>query len=129
MLSLAAREADIVGISLLDRRGPGLPEPPPNAQKVEWVRQAAGDRFSELEIHVNATVVDVTDHPDAALEQAAARTGRGPSEVRESPATLVGSVNAIVDLLHARREEFGITYYVIQARVMESFAPIVARLA
>jgi probable F420-dependent oxidoreductase len=129
MLSLAAREADIVGISLLDRRGPGLPEPPSFAQKVEWVRQAAGDRISALEIHVNASVVDVSDTPDATIEQAAARTGQTASRVRESPGTLVGSVDAILEQLHARREQYGVTYYVVQGRVMDAFAPILARLA
>jgi probable F420-dependent oxidoreductase len=128
MLSLAAREADIVGISLLDRRGPGVPEPPSFAQKVEWVRQAAGDRFAELEIQVNASVVEVTDTPDATIEQAAARTGQSPSQVRDSPGTLVGSVNAILEHIHSRREQFGIAYYVVQGRVMDAFAPIVARL-
>jgi probable F420-dependent oxidoreductase len=128
MLSLAAREADIVGISLLDRRTPGLPEPPSFAQKVEWVRQAAGDRLSELEIHVNASVVDVTGTPVATIEQAAARTGQTASQVRESPGTLVGSVDAVLEQLYARREQYGVTYYVIHGRVMDAFAPVLARL-
>jgi probable F420-dependent oxidoreductase len=128
MLSLAAREADIVGISLLDRRGPGLPEPPSFAQKVEWVRQAAAERFADLEIHVNASVVDVTDSPDATIEQAAARSGQTAAQVRESPGTLAGSVDAVLEQLYARREQYGITYYVVHGRVMDAFAPIIARL-
>jgi probable F420-dependent oxidoreductase len=129
MLSLAGREADIVSISLLDRRGAGLAEPPTFAQKVDWVRQAAGERFSEIEIHVNASLVEVgDDHPDAAVEQVAARTGQTPEQVRESPATLIGSVDAIVDQLHARREQFGVSYYVVQGRVMDAFAPVIDRL-
>jgi probable F420-dependent oxidoreductase len=128
MLSLAAREADIVGISLLDRRGPGAPEPAPFAQKVEWVRQAAGDRFDTLELHVNASLVEVSDTPDAAVEQVAARTGQTPAQVRESPGTLVGSVDTIVEQLHARREQYGVSYYVVQGRVMDAFARIIARL-
>ena len=86
MLSLAAREADIVGISLLDRRAAGQPEPPTFAQKVEWVRQAAGERFGHLELHVNAPNVDVTDDSsDEYIEQIAARTGQSPAQVLESP--------------------------------------------
>jgi probable F420-dependent oxidoreductase len=128
MLSLAAREADIVGISLLDRRAAGQPEPASFAEKVEWVRQAAGERFSELEIHVNASVVDVTNTPEATIEQAAARTGQTASQIWESPGTLVGSVDAILEQLHARREQYGITYYVVHGRVMDAFAPVLARL-
>jgi probable F420-dependent oxidoreductase len=129
MLSLAAREADIVGISLLDRPAPGQPTPPSFAQKLEWVRQAAGDRFADLELHVNAANIEVTDDPAAAFEQIAARTSQPVTHLQDSPGTLVGSVNSIVDLLHARRERYGVTYYVIRAQAMEAFAPVVARLA
>ncbi|HLZ28847.1 MAG TPA: TIGR03621 family F420-dependent LLM class oxidoreductase [Chloroflexota bacterium] len=129
MLSLAAREADIVGISLLDRRLPDQPAPPTFAQKVEWVRQAAGGRFGDLQIHVNASVVDVSDTPsDQYIEQMAERTGQSPGQVLESPGTLVGSVDAIVEQLHARRERYAISYYVIHARFMDAFAPVLARI-
>jgi probable F420-dependent oxidoreductase len=129
MLSLAAREADIVGISLLDRRVVGQPEPPTFAQKVEWVRQAAGDRFGELRIHINASNVDVSDNSsDAYIEQIAGRTGQSPTQILESPGTLVGSVEAIVEQLHARREQYGISYYVVHARFMDAFAPVIARV-
>jgi len=128
MLSLAAREADIVSISLLDQRGPGLPEPPSFARKVEWVRQAAGARVSQLEIHINASLVTVGDVSAAAVEQLAARRGMTPEQVLESPGTLVGSVDAIVEQLLARRELHGVSYYVIQGRAMDAFAPVIARL-
>ena len=130
MLSLAAREADIVGISLLDRRGPGVPEPPTFAQKAAWVREAAGNRWDEIEIHVNANLVEVSDAASTgAMEAHAERTGQTVAQVQESPGTLVGSVEAIVDQLHARREQFGISYYVVHGRVMDSFARVLARLA
>jgi probable F420-dependent oxidoreductase len=128
MLSLAARQADIVSISLLDQRGPGLPEPPSFAHKVDWVRQAAGPRFNHLEIHVNAALVTVGDVSAAAVEQLAARRGMSPEQVLESPGTLVGSVDALVEQLLARREQYGVTYYVIQGRAMDAFAPVIARL-
>ena len=125
MLSLAAREADIVGISLLDRRAPGQPPPPTFAQKVAWVREAAGDRFDDLELHVNASLVEVTDAPvGGCIDQMAARTGQSPAQVLDSPGTLVGSVEAIVEQLHARREQYGVSYYVVHARFMDAFAPV-----
>src|SRR5262249_18399701 len=74
-LSVAAREADIVGISLLDRRLPGAPPPAPFAQKIGWIREAAGPRFESLELHVNAAVVEIGDRPSPAVEQYAARMG------------------------------------------------------
>src|SRR5439155_6997486 len=48
LLRLAAREADIVSISLLDRQ----PNPPTFAQKIAWVREAAGLRLNDIELHV-----------------------------------------------------------------------------
>jgi len=130
MLSLAAREADIVGISLLDRRGPDQPQPPTFAQKVAWVREAAGDRFGDLQIHVNASNIEVSDtNSDDYVDQIAARTGQSPEQVRDSPGTLVGSVDAIAELLHARREQYGISYYVVHARFMDAFAPVLARIS
>ena len=125
---LAARAADIVGISLLDQRGPGLPEPPSFAQKVEWVRRAAGPRHSHLELHVNVSLVTVGDVSTAAVDQMAARRGMSPEQVLESPGTLVGSVAAIAEQLLARREEYGVTYYVVPSRAMDAFAPVIARL-
>jgi probable F420-dependent oxidoreductase len=110
-LSLAGREADIVSISLLDRRGPGLPEPPTFDQKLGWVREAAGARFPEIELHVNASV-DLTSH----------------AEPPAAPGRLVGSVEAIVEQLLAHREQYGLSYYVIRAAALDAFAPVVARL-
>lgn len=129
MLALAGRTADIVGLSLLDRRGPGLPEPPTLAQKVAWVRDAAGERADALELHVNLSLVAITDDPASVIEAAAAQRGVDPAEVRDAPGTLVGSLSDVVDQLRQRRAELGITYYVVQGRFLDAFAPVVARLA
>ena len=127
-LALAGREADIVSISLLDRRAPGAPPGPGFRQKVEWVRSAAGARFSELEVHVNASVVAISDNPRSAVEPFASRTGLSEEEALASPGALVGSVDAILDKLHSARAEFNVNYWVIHARNMDTFAPVIARL-
>lgn len=127
-LSLAGREADIVSISLLDRRAPGAPPPPSFAQKVEWVRAAAGARFSALELHVNAAVVALTDTPESAVEAFAARTGQSVADALASPGTLVGSIDGIIEKLHAIHETFGVSYWVVHARNMDVLADVIARL-
>lgn len=127
-LSLAAREADIVGISLLDQRRPGAPPPPTFEQKLDWVRSAAGERFAELELHVNASVVAITERRYDAVRAFAERTGQSAEEALTSPATLVGSVESIAEKLHRIREEFGVSYFVIHARNLEAFAPVIPRL-
>jgi hypothetical protein len=93
------------------------------------VREAAGDRFDDLELHVNASLIDVADRPsEAEIERVTTRTGQTREQVLASPGTLLGSVNTIVETLQARRADFGVSYYVVQGRAMETFAPVVARL-
>ena len=129
MLSLAARQADIVSISMLDPRGPGLPTPSTYAEKVRWVRAAAGSRYGAIELHVNASHVEVTDHRQAALARLAARLQIPPEDVLQSPATLVGSVDAIVEQLHAWREQCDVSYVIVPSRLMDALAPVIAKAA
>ena len=92
--------------------------------------QGKGARFGDLEIHVNASVVDVSDNPsDEYIERMAARSGQSPAQVLESPGTLVGSVESIVEQLHARREQYGISYYGVHARFMDALTPVIARMS
>jgi len=95
---------------------------------VAWVREAAGDRLESLELHVNAGVIGIDADAWTALDAAATRTGQTVDQLRQSPGTLVGSVEAIVDKLQAQREQFGVSYYVVQSRYLDAFAPVVARL-
>jgi alkanesulfonate monooxygenase SsuD/methylene tetrahydromethanopterin reductase-like flavin-dependent oxidoreductase (luciferase family) len=129
MLSLAARQADIVSISMLDPRGPGLSQPPTYAEKVRWVQAAAGSRYPHIELHVNVSHVEVTAHRQAALAQLAARLQITPQDVLQSPTTLVGSVDAIVEQLHAWREQCDVSYFIVPSRLMDALAPVIARVA
>jgi probable F420-dependent oxidoreductase len=136
MLSLAGREADIVGI--LPRALPDgtisddLQERSPAAiaQKVEWVRQAAGDRFEQVELSAVVSVAVAGDHHKAA-EQLAVERGWGSEAadaVLEMPSILVGPVDRIADDLQARRDRFHLSYYVVSDEDMEAFASVVDRL-
>ena len=49
-------------------------------------------------------------------------------EILESPFALIGTVDQIVERLHARRERWGFFSYVVFERDAETFAPVVARL-
>ena len=129
MISYAAREADIVSISMLDRRAPDMPKPPSFAEKIGWVKAAAGDRFSTIEVHANTNNVQVTDNARAAIDATAERLRIPAEDVLQSPANLIGSADAIVDQLQAWRETCGLSYFVVPASQMENIAPIVARLA
>jgi len=129
MLAFAAHEANIVSISMLDRRGPDLPKPPTFSEKVAWVRQAAGPRFGDIEIHANSGGLRVTDDQRGAIAEVAERLKIAPDEVLQTPANLIGSVDAIVEQLQAWRETSALSYVVVPYRSMMDAAPVVARLA
>jgi probable F420-dependent oxidoreductase len=133
-LSLAAREASIVGLVPRARRdGGGLDRADFGEaalrQKIEWVRAAAGDRFDSLELHALIQAVVVSDQRMATAEQLAARFGVARELVLETPYVLIGTVEEICAALRERRERYGISYLTVFDRDLETFAPVVERLA
>ena len=137
MLSIAAREADIIGI-LTVTVGTGRRLPDPSgllaeniAEKIEWIRQEAGSRFDNIELSIVGSVVIAENRREAAERLARERgwDSMSADQVLEMPSIFIGSVEQIVDQMQVRRERYGISYYVVTDRSMEMVAPIVARLA
>jgi probable F420-dependent oxidoreductase len=133
-LSLAAREASIVGLVPRARRdGSGLDlsdlRDAATREKLEWVRSAAGDRFDSLELHALIQAVVVDEARAAAADQLAARFKVTRDVVLETVYVLVGTVEEICETLRHRRERYGISYLTVFERDMEAFAPVVERLA
>jgi probable F420-dependent oxidoreductase len=134
LLSFAAREADIVGIApRATPAGDGveLTEDTDEwvARKIEWLREAAVDRFDHLELALQIRTVAVTDDPQAAAERIAAQTSRTAEQVLASPLVMIGSLDAIVDKLLEQRERHGFSYVSVFPRDTDAFAPVVTRLA
>jgi len=135
VLSIAAREADIVGINPNLRAGAiGLESAKDSLrektdEKVQWVRDAAGARIDEIEIQMRFFITSVRDNRMKLAEQMAPAFGVSPEEVLESSATLVGTVDEIIEQLHQRRERWGLSYVVVGLENVDEFAPIVAKLA
>ena len=81
VLGIAAREADIVGINGTLRAGEvgaeALASMTASAvdQKINWVREAAGDRFNDLELNVRAFFVAVTNDRNRTAEDMGALVG------------------------------------------------------
>ena len=121
VLSVAAREADIVGINATLTAGELGDEAAATAtaaafeEKVGWVRQAAGDRFGDIELQCHCAFVKV-----------AAAPGREPPDI---PMVLMGTVEELCDTIEARRARFGFSYWVVPDDAMDAFAPVVERLA
>lgn len=132
VLSFAAREANIVGIAHKNSaHGMDLANTTgePTAQKIAWVREAAGERFSQLELSVMAFRVIITDQREQVAQQVGGRFGISPSQVLDSMQLLIGTADQIAETLWQRRERYGISYIVILEESIESFAPVVAHLS
>ncbi len=132
VLSIAAREADIVGIGARNN-AKGLDWTSAlsaaNIEKLGWIREAAGERFSELELSSTIFIAAVTDHPQAAGSQIGGKLGLTAEQVFDCSHLLVGTVEQIVEELQRRREIFGISCIEVREPFMEALAPVVARLA
>ncbi len=135
VLSIAGRQADIVSINVDLRAGTAGPEVAPNAspastrQKVQWVREAAGDRFDDLELHTLVGFAMVTDDRRGIAEAMAPHFGVDPAEALHVPLALLGTLEEMQEELQWRRNEYGISYYSIEADCWEALGPVVARLS
>jgi probable F420-dependent oxidoreductase len=136
LLTLAAREADIVGFSgITFRRGGAVPDisgwrVAEVEKRIELIRDVAGERYARLELNALVQRVVVTDHRRQAAEELASRwTQLSPEEILQSPYVLIGTVDQMIEDLQARRERWDISYYVIFEPYVDAFAPVVAQLA
>lgn len=134
VLSLAARQADIVGVNVSLAAGEISPRMTPTmtaeatTRKVEWIRAAAGDRFDDLELSVLVFATVVTPDRDGVAAGIGAQFGLAAEQVLEVPHFLIGSEDELVETLRERRERYGISYPVLQGG-MKALAPVVERLA
>jgi probable F420-dependent oxidoreductase len=141
ILRLAAREANIVGVDLRQDRA-SLPDAfaPRLDTRIGWLREAAGPRFQELDINAPRVIgaLSVSDAPLRVAREIARQyetlTGLTiqPSDILESPYSLIGSVSELVDKLRHVRERWGINSYLVgwlDEPTLLDFAPVVEQLA
>ena len=135
ILTLAAREADIIGLNIDLRSGRIDASAGPTAsaeatdEKIRWIRDAAGARFADIELQVRIHLALVTDDIAGVAESLAPAFGLTPEQGLDTPHALAGSVDQIVETCLARRERFGISTIGLSLDVMDTMAPVVARLA
>jgi probable F420-dependent oxidoreductase len=135
VLSLAAREADIVGINVNLAGGVIDASVGPNAtvdatdEKIAWIREAAGDRFDELELQVRVHVATITDDREGLAEVMGPALGLSAESALASPHALAGTVDQVVEQLQERRERWGISYVGLSAASLDEMAPVIVRLA
>jgi len=135
VLGIAAREADIVGVNPSLAAGYVGPEVLATTtaeyydERIGWIREAAGDRFGDLELQVLTFLVQIVPDREDATERLAQMLGVPAEQVDGSPIALVGTVEQRIERLLERRERFGFSYIVVHEAEMEAFAPVVAALA
>jgi probable F420-dependent oxidoreductase len=140
MLALAGREADIVHLmpkAAESRVNLADSSPAAMAERIGWVRAAAGERFGAIELGTLLFELHVTEDARGTAAMLAERWTAHPqgapvtaAHLLDSLSVLVGSVEQIVERLQRWRAELGISYIVVFTEPqMEAFAPIVARLA
>ncbi len=135
VLRLAGREADIVGINPNLRAGAVTNDAATNSvaemvdQKIEWIREGAGNRFDDLELQIRYFFAAITDDREGLAKAAAPGFGLDPEAAMESGITCIGTIDEICDQLVARRERWSVSYIVIGDDLFEAFAPVVERLA
>jgi probable F420-dependent oxidoreductase len=99
------------------------------AERVEFVRSAAGERAPEVEFNVRVESVFVSGLGPAIIRKVSDIVGMPPRDVAESPFALIGTAEEIIERLHVLRERLGLSYYVVSAVVADDFAPVVAALS
>ncbi len=123
-LELAGREAQIVSLApRIKARRSDLSSLTPEGvhEKIDWVREAAGERFDQLELNIYPTMIGpiVADDVDQALADAAdelsARRGArvSPDFLRASPHVFINSIDGFVERFRQIREEYGISSFMV----------------
>jgi probable F420-dependent oxidoreductase len=143
VLEIAGRLADIVSVATR-----ATPEGQIDAtnmtrraveRKLGWIREAAGDRFDDVEMNVTIREVRVTTDREAAAREILAgwtapgsRMGRADElsadDVLASPYLCIGTIDQIVAQLEADRTSLGFSYIEVDGKDVESFAPVMERL-
>ncbi len=136
LLALAAKEANTVNLTGItftqggtvhDMSGwkvAGIDE------RMRVVREAAGPRFDRLELSAQIQRVIVTENRRGTAEELQ-KTWKQLSveEILEAPFVLLGTVDEMVEALQARRDRWGISFFVTFEQFLATLAPVVARLA
>lgn len=125
VMTLAARHADIIGLTGAKVRD----VEDPLAERIEFVRNAAGDRFSALELNLVITAVPGPDEttPNLSLTRRNA-PDRSEEELLAMHSVLSGSPREMAEKLTGHREKYGVTHFTVQDNHIDNFANVIAEL-
>ncbi|EOM76635.1 FMN reductase [Rhodococcus rhodnii LMG 5362] len=144
MLALAAKYADIISVATPTSKegklllsGVTLDK---TIERVERIREAAGDRFDEIELNWTITMIMITDDREQTAEMALAALDQGfppnievdvklgVEDILSSPYLAIGSFEEIADQIRMVREKTSMSYVGIFPTQMDAFAPVMDQL-
>jgi probable F420-dependent oxidoreductase len=135
VLSLAAREADIVGINptivsgAIDAAAAHSGVAAETDRKVQWVREAAAERYDDLELNMLVFATTVTADRTAAIGRIAPLFGVDPAGFDDFPHALLGTEAEISEQIQRARQRWDLSYWIVQSDAIDAMAPVVATLA
>jgi probable F420-dependent oxidoreductase len=137
MLRLAGRYADIVSVlgtsvasgTVEDSPAERMPEEV--ERKLGWIREGAGERYSQIQLNLIPTVVLSDDRRTAAQRIIGERGWAGvtPDDVLAMPSFLIGPHDEVAETLIERRARYGFSYYVVSDEQIDDVAPLVRELS
>jgi probable F420-dependent oxidoreductase len=127
VLTIAAKKANIIGFTGGDQ-APGA-DVDPLAERIEFVRKAAPDRFDSLELNVAITAmpIDGSGMPDLRIPRQFL-PHLTDEELLRHPGVLSGSTADIAARIRGFRDTYGVSYIIVQAPHAEPFAKVIAEL-
>ena len=126
LLTNAAQTADIIGLT---GGGVATADSDPLADRIAFVRDAAGERFDEIELNISVTAMPTDDSgvPDLTIPRRFL-PDLSVDELLRTPAVLSGSTKEIADTIRGYRDTYGVTYITVQQQHGEAFAKVIAEL-
>ncbi len=95
----------------------------PLADRIAFVRDAAGERFDELELNISVTAMPTDDSgvPDLTIPRRFL-PDLSVDELLRTPAVLSGSTKEIADTIRGYRDTYGVTYITVQQMHADVFS-------
>lgn len=144
MLALAAKHADIVSVvPQTTKNGKGLLSGitlEKTIEKVNIVKEAAGDRFADIELNWAITAIVITDDREKTAEMALRAIERGlhpdlevdvelsVEDILNSPYVAIGTFEEIAEQIKRVRELTSMSYVGIFPTQIDAFAPVIPLL-
>jgi probable F420-dependent oxidoreductase len=125
VLTIAAQLADQIGLTGSRVRDVA----DPMAERAEFVREAAGERFDSLELNLSITAMPAVGEtmPDLKLTRRYSPQ-LSDEEILAQVSALTGSPREIADTLTGYRENYGLTCFTVQDNHFDNFAKVIAEL-